>query len=185
MKGLFIQGDNIVLRYPRMSDADDITRNVNDKDVTKWLLLVPYPYERDDAISFIGQCQKLRRSKKGYNFVIVYHNEVVGVVGLGSINHEHKNAEIGYWLGKRYWGKGIMTDAVGLIVRFGFKQLKLHRIHTTIFEKNNASARVLEKNGFTFEGTIKDRWKREGKWVSGRSYSIIDSKQLHRLFIFI
>ena len=66
-----------------------------------------------------------------------------------------ESAEIGYWLGAPYWGKGIATKAVALVTHYGFETLRLNRIFTGVFSFNKASMRVLEKNGFTKEGIFK------------------------------
>lgn len=65
------------------------------------------------------------------------------------------NADIGYWIGESYWGKGYGTEAVRLLVRYAFDELKLIRVYASVFESNRASMRVLEKSGFHLEVIIK------------------------------
>ena len=67
-----------------------------------------------------------------------------------------KSAEIGYWIGEPFWGKGIATKAVELITKYGFDELNLNRIYTGVFEYNIVSMKVLEKNGFQKEGIFKN-----------------------------
>lgn len=79
--------------------------------------------------------------------------------------HVGHKAEMGYWLGRKYWGGGMMTDAVKSIVSFGFKNLKLHRIYAGVFLFNKGSARVLEKNGFKLEGISKKEVKKDEEFI--------------------
>ena len=74
---------------------------------------------------------------------------------MKNVDHKSRCAEIDYWLGKNYWRRGLATEAMRLVLKFGFKKLKLHRIHAHTFEKNIASRKVLEKCGFKIEGIMR------------------------------
>lgn len=152
-----LEGERIILRKLRLSDADDMCRNVNDKKVVRWTATIPHPYTHRHALQYIRKSQRLRRAKKGYVFGIVKHDgEFMGLVSLLRVNHEHQCGELGYWLGKKYWEKAYAAEAVRLILRFGFEQLKLNRIYAVSFERNIASRRVLERCGFELEGVMKE-----------------------------
>ncbi len=84
---------------------------------------------------------------------------------------EGHKAEIGYWLAEKHWGKGIMTGAVRIICRFGFEKLGLRRIYAAVFPGNRASARVLEKAGFVFEGRLRNLYEKGGKMIDGLMYA--------------
>jgi len=120
----------IDLRPFKQSDAKDIYEHINDADVVRWTLSIPHPYSLKLGQEFIEKTQKDWRDKKGYVFALVLKetDAVIGCVGIEKIDWENKNAELGYWLGKRYWGKGIMNEALNLALRFAFEELKLHRI---------------------------------------------------------
>jgi len=90
-----------------------------------------------------------------------------------NIDYKNMNAEIGYWLGKEYWGKKIMKEAVFLILGFGFEQLKLVRIYARVMHPNIASAKLLEKQGFKYEGRLRKATLREDKWMDELRYSIL------------
>lgn len=170
-----ITGERIYLRSYRVTDAKIISENVSKKEICRWIPSIPYPYPKDGAVSFIRDVQKKWREKKAYNFVIVKKetNELIGGISLGSIIWKNKNAELGYWLKKSEWGRGITTEAVDLILGFGFKELKLHRIYGEFFEENIGSKRVLEKSGFKFEGIMRESDFLWGRYRNKHLYSIL------------
>lgn len=109
----------------------------------------PSPYYREDAIAFIGFCNK---EEPKQTFAIEFEGQFAGCVGLVKQNDIFRlNAEIGYWIGEPFWGKGIATEAVKLATKYGFDVLKLERIYAGVFEHNKASLRVLEKAGYKLE----------------------------------
>lgn len=162
---LEIEGERIKLRRPQLSDADNIYKNLQDKETVRWTF-IPQPYKKQDAIKWIRKTHYRIINKKEYHFAIVLktENRVIGAIALMAIDWKNKNAELGYWLGKRYWGKGFTTEAVKLILRFAFEKLKLRRIHAFSFEENIASRRVLEKCGFKLEGIMREGRYKDGRW---------------------
>ncbi|MBI3334974.1 MAG: GNAT family N-acetyltransferase [Candidatus Portnoybacteria bacterium] len=163
------------IRKLKFSDAGDIYEHIREREISKWTIHIPYPYELKDAIKFIRKSLYKMRKKKGYNFAIALKetNRMIGGVGLNRIDGKNEHAELGYWIGKKYWGKGLMTEAVRLILEFGFGELKLHRIHANVFEENIASKRVLEKCGFTLEGMEREIEFRYDRWHNVLLYGIL------------
>jgi RimJ/RimL family protein N-acetyltransferase len=96
--------------------------------------------------------------------LIEIEGEVVGAIGLENTEKDHK-AELGYWLARKYWGGGIMSQAVEEVVNFGFKDLNLKRIYAKVYSFNEGSKKVLEKNGFTQEGYLKKEAKKGNKYI--------------------
>ena len=166
MKDFEIESKRIKLRKLKLSDADDIYKNLQNKEMVKWTLNIPWPYKKEHAIKFIRRTHYKIRKKKSYAFSIVLKeiDKVIGVVDLMNIDWKNKNAEIGYWIGKRYWNKGFATEAVKLMLKFAFEKLKLHRVYASLFEENKASRRVLEKCGFKLEGILREHRYKHGKW---------------------
>ncbi|MBO8182768.1 MAG: GNAT family N-acetyltransferase [Archaeoglobus sp.] len=175
---LEIEGVRIRLRKLKISDARDIYDNIRDEEVVRWLLRILDPYSFNDALKFIRRTQYRIRKNKGYAFGIVLKEtgRVVGVVDLFNIDWENRNAEMGYWLGRRYWNRGLMTEAVKLALKFAFQDLKLHRVSATIFEGNLASRRVLEKAGFKLEGKRREARLKFGRWQNELIYGILKSE---------
>lgn len=144
-----------ILRKFRKGDEKSLSKNINDKEISKYTTRIPHPYRLKDAKKWIAHSIKEHNKKKlrEINFVIDINEDVAGSISL--MNIESHKAEIGYWLAKKYWNKGIMTEAVKLVANFGFSKLKLNRIYAPVFSFNKKSARVLEKNKFAFEGLMK------------------------------
>ena len=97
-------------------------------------------------------------------FAIDIDGEIVGSVGIHKIAKSHQ-AEIGYWLAEQHWGNGIMTEAVKLITKLSFNELKLKRVYAYAFSFNKASQKVLAKAGFKFEGILKKNSKKDNKFI--------------------
>jgi len=148
--------DRLVLRDVKKSDAKDIIKNINNLKVSKWLLVVPYPYGKRDAKWWIDRCSKEQRKKnrEKYNFVIEFKKEkkLIGGIGLMHIDNFQGIAEVGYWIGEDYWRKGYGTEALRGVLKFAFNKLKLRRIYADIFVGNPSSGKLLELFGFKKEG---------------------------------
>ncbi|MBU0707992.1 GNAT family N-acetyltransferase [Patescibacteria group bacterium] len=168
-----IKTKQFILRTFKTSDAQDLKRNINDKTIYRNTLHIPYPYKDKDAQTWIKKCQYRAKQKrpKVVSFVIVINNEVVGSIGLKNILWNHK-AELGYWLSRKHWGKGLMTKIVKETLKYGFHQLKLKRIFAFTFPHNKASARVLLKNGFKQEGYLKKNVKKNNRFMDQYLFAI-------------
>lgn len=132
---------------------------------------IPSPYTREDAAAFIGQCLNEEPVK---TFAILYGRQLAGTVGLVPQPDVYRiSAELGYWIGEPYWGKGIATEAVKLITRYGFTRLGLKRIYAGVFDFNKASCRVLEKAGFTLESVRKQAAVKNGRICDEYHYTLL------------
>lgn len=149
-----------------MNDVDSVVKHANDKDIAKNLSTLPHPYTKKDAKKWISRQVDLQKQKNPADvvFAIEIGGEAVGSIGLHRIALDHK-AELGYWLGRKYWGGGLMTEAVKQVTNFGFRKLKLRRIWAGVFPFNKGSMRVLEKNGFKFEGVSRKEVKKGSKFL--------------------
>ena len=165
-----LKGTNINLRKLKKSDASSITKYADNMDIARYTTL-PHPYT--GAEEFIKKTQKGLRKKTGYELGIEYKGEIVGMMGLSSIDKTNKNAEFGYWLGKPFWRKGFTFEAAKLMIEFGFKELELERIYAKVLTQNIASAKLLEKLGFKHEGLLRRRMIRFGTWYDAHIYSML------------
>jgi len=177
-----LTGRNAVLRKLALTDADSITEHIKDKAIIKWLLVVPYPYRKKDAVSFILSRQNERQTRKSYTFGISLKgkNEIIGIIDFSDIDWEDKKAETGYWIGKRFWGRGLMTEAINLMAGFGFRELKLNKIYARVFEGNLASMKALEKNNFIREGILRNEIYKYGRWIDEYYYGLLRSEHKRR-----
>jgi len=145
--------ERLILRAPQPHDAVHIYHLARDKRVSEMLLNMPHPYERYEADSWVERARSRIEMGEGLPLVIVRRadGQLIGSVGLWP-NYLHRRAELGYWLGVDYWGRGYMSEAVQVIIDFGFAELELNRIFATYFTINPASQRVMAKCGMVFEG---------------------------------
>ncbi len=150
------------------SDKPLLLKYINDPDIYKYTLKIPYPYKEEDAdfwINFVEESRIKERVLKQWT-IKNENDELIGGIGFHSKygNHSHKD-EIGYWLGKPFWNKGIMTDVVKKACEIGFTEFNLSRIEATVFNRNIASKKVLYKAGFVLEGTLKKFYLKDDKFI--------------------
>ncbi len=169
-----IEGDRVNLRRIKRSDTKVLAARINDVTIAR-NTFIPHPYGLKDAEKFIARAQREWRLGRGYHLMIEEPADgtVIGCVGLESISKKHRCCEAGYWLWKRNRGKGVMSEAVSLAVRFAFEELKLVRVHAHVMAGNEASSGVLLKCGFTQEGLLRKRIKHRGRWKDLLQYAIL------------
>ena len=169
-----LQKENIVLRPLQEQDKQAIASLLNNKKICDNLRdFIPYPYSEQNAQEFIAFTQS---ENPTMTFAILAESNFCGVIGLvGEKDIHRKNAEIGYWLGEPFWGKGITSIAVGLITNYALHQLDFARVHTGIFEYNLASMRVLEKNGYQREGIFKKALFKNNQFWDEHRYAFVKS----------
>lgn len=162
---VIIKSKHFILRPFRRGDEKSLVENINNKEISRNTLTIPYPYTLKDAKEWVARNLKEAKKKNPteVNFAVEINKEVAGGIGFSKI--EGHKAEIGYWLAEEYWGKGIMTEAANLATRFGFEKLKLRRIYAYVFPFNKPSMRVLEKAGYKFEGILRKNTKKDSKFL--------------------
>ncbi|MBU4298974.1 GNAT family N-acetyltransferase [Patescibacteria group bacterium] len=182
MKELKLIGKRITLRPLKSSDVKDIYLNIQNKKIAENILDMPWPYSIRDAQKFIKKMQKARQKKSDFAFGIESktRKEVIGCIGLYKINFKHKNGELGYWLGPKYWNQGIMTEAGKLVLDFAFSKLKLHRVWGGAFSNNLASQKVLKNLGFKKEGVFRQAFWHFDCWRDGIHYGLLSKEFLKK-----
>lgn len=111
--------------------------------------LVPHPYPGDGAVRFVEDVVLPGRAEdRLYAFVMIEGDEVVGHISVKSVDRDKAQGEVGYWVGRPFWGRGFATEAVRQIVTFAFEDLGLRRLYAHVLAHNPASGRVLERAGF-------------------------------------
>lgn len=162
----------IALRPWNLNDLDRLIHLGNDADVARFMSdLFPHPYTREAGEKFI---QWTIQNCPSHILAILADGQVVGSVGIHPQSDIlRSNAEIGYWLGKDYWGRQIAPEAVRQIIPIGFQQYPhIQRIFGRIFSGNTASQKVLEKNGFILEATFKGTLIKHGLYYDELIYGI-------------
>jgi [ribosomal protein S5]-alanine N-acetyltransferase len=129
----------------------------------------PYPYTMDDAVNFIEMASL---SLPSNILAIEVDGKAVGGIGIHiQPDIYQKNAEMGYWLGEPFWGRGIITNAITQMVDYGFKHWPINRIFARPFGTNLASQRVLEKAGFLLEGKFEKTLYKNGEYLDELIYA--------------
>jgi ribosomal-protein-alanine N-acetyltransferase len=154
----------------RLNDAEPLARHANNRKV--WVALrdlFPHPYTLKDAHEFL---QRAISEQPTTDFCIAVNGVAVGGIGirLGLDVHRH-TAELGYWLGEKFWGRDLMSEAVVAFADFCFENFLLCRIYAEPFANNPASARVLEKAGFVFEARLKNNVIKDGQLLDSLLYA--------------
>jgi len=151
-----IVGTNLILRaYAADDDAVRLADIAGPFEVARWMTHVfPHPYTQRDAQAWIAMASQ---QSPVTGFAIIVDGELAGGVGLHPQAGESGGiAKFGYWLGRAYWGRGLATEAGRLLVQHAFRAFDLRRLEARVAAPNCASARVLEKCGFTREGILRD-----------------------------
>jgi len=159
-----------VIRTWSSSDAVAVQRYANNRKI--WTNLrdaFPHPYTLNDAHAFL---RHVVNEKPTATFAIAMPSEAIGCIGLKlGCDVHRKTAELGYWLGEPFWGRGIMSEAVAELTRFAFGMFDLERIYAEPFVSNRASARVLEKAGFVCEGRLRASIFKDGNRLDSFLYA--------------
>lgn len=168
--------NGIYLSSVLASDKPALLEHLSSKEVHETTLTIPYPYSEADADDWL-QKRITHNSKQGKPVSFAIRDadaKLIGVIGADSfeLGNTHK-AEIGYWLAPKYWGKGIMSDAVRAYIGYAFGELRLLKLVAHVFETNAGSARVLEHNGFQLEGRLRKHFSKDGKLMDARIYGLL------------
>jgi ribosomal-protein-alanine N-acetyltransferase len=151
---MLLQGRLCALRAWRMADATSLVRHANNINVARHLRdRFPHPYTSRDAKAFL---QFALGPGPQTNFAIEVGGEAAGGLGyVAGTDVERYSAEVGYWLGEMWWGRGIVSEALLLFTDYAFSSLRLLRLYALPFADNIASTRVLEKAGYSLEGRLR------------------------------
>jgi len=157
-----IQLTHALLRPWRATDAESVALHANDREVWRNMRdRFPHPYTVKDARDWIAFVATV---PPGTNFTIEVDGAAVGGISFEPLADVFRvGAEVGYWLGKPYWGRGITTEAVRAVTDHAFRHFDFIRLQASVFSWNPASARVLEKAGYTLEATNRRSMIKEGE----------------------
>jgi [ribosomal protein S5]-alanine N-acetyltransferase len=173
MGGICLAGDRLTLRELQPTDEDALHAIVSDPVVTAYLQWGPD--EPADTRAFLAKAiaqADAPEVRLGYHLALVDGDgRLAGSVALDIENATHARAAVGFVVAPRCWGLGYATEALGLMLDFGFGQLGLHRISAHCHPDNRPCARVLEKVGMHLEGTLRGYKRVRGEWLDSRLYA--------------
>ena len=170
-----MQGENIDLLVKNKEHIDFYVKWINDPSVGKFLSVYLPVTTEDIKKEWFPEFQ----DEKNIWFEI-WHKEdqkPLGMVGLFKIIHPYRRGEIGVFIGEvDYWGKGIGTEAVKMIINYAFDVLNLHKIVAEVSVTNSGSIAMFNKLGFIEEGNLKDHEFIDGDWIDNKIFSLINKK---------
>jgi RimJ/RimL family protein N-acetyltransferase len=140
--------NRLKLRRIQAEDIPSLVKYANNKKIADNVLNIPHPYQEPDAVFRISYVVQGFKNKARYVFAVIL-KEREELIGEASLHLDNTNniAELGYWVGEPFWNKGIATEAVKAVLKFGFEKLGLTIIFATCHEENKASGTVLLNNG--------------------------------------
>lgn len=156
--------ERLVLRALRPDDAPTVARLAGRREIADTTISIPHPYSVEQAQEWIASHGGHQDPNQGIavGITIKADNRLIGVVGLREIDREHSQAEMGFWIGVEWWGRGYAAEAARAVVAYAFEELKLNRVYAHHMVRNPASGRVLEKIRMKQEGLLRQRVRKWG-----------------------
>ena len=169
-----LKTERLILRPFELSDAERLSNLAGDRAIADTTLNIPHPYEKGIAEEWISKHKPKFESGEIVYLAIVLEStkELIGSIGL-DIEKRFNRAELGYWIGKEYWGRGYCTEAARAILKYGFRQLNLNKITSSHFVRNPASGKVLRKIGMKKEGFFEEHVMKWDKYEDLIKYAVL------------
>jgi ribosomal-protein-alanine N-acetyltransferase len=170
-----LETERLLLRKMRLDDARAMFAYASDPEVTRYVLFETHRSIEDSQAFLRLVVEGYERGDfGGWGVVLKDSGAFVGTCGVDyGYAPEHARAELGYVLAREHWGKGLVPEAVRAVIRFGFGRMELNRIQARCIAENTASARVMEKAGMTYEGTLREYQLIKGAYRDMKFYSIL------------
>jgi RimJ/RimL family protein N-acetyltransferase len=165
-----LETERLRIRPYTEADIPELLPLVGAREVAATTLRIAHPYAEQDARKFLELAKQ--PDKLWLAITTKADGRQIGGIGL-RIDREHQHAELGYWLGVPYWGKGYATEAAREVLRYGFEELGMHRIFASHFGQNPASGRVLNKIGMKQEGCQRQHVRKWGEFVDSELYGLL------------
>ena len=176
-----LETDRLLLRRLTLDDANDIFEYASEPDVAKY---VPWEHHKsiEDSLTFLNFALAKYKEKKvsDWGIVLKENNKLIGTIAFHWWSIDHASAEVGYALSKNHWNKGLTTEALNEILKFGFKKMELNRIEGRTRVENIASQSVLKKAGMSYEGTMREQFFTKGDYRDFIMFSILRKEYLER-----
>lgn len=172
-----LQTERLFLRPLQVSDAEAMWSYVSDPDFPKYMTWEAHK-DINETKEFLQGKEKEFADAKSVVWSIFMNDAFVGLIGLEGVKRylntvKTDRAELGYWLGSKFWGQGIMLEAGKAVLRFGFEEMELHKVTVGHFSENPQSQRVIEKLGFRLVGLQKEHFHKNGKWHDHYVYEML------------
>lgn len=169
-----LETERLLLRALTPDDAVAVFAYAADPEVARYMVWEAHRSMKD-AEAFLDLTMARYESGGAPDWAIVYKGDgrLVGTAGFVGWEREHARAEAGYVLNRVYWGRGLAAEALRAMISFGFARMSLNRIEARCLAENTASARVMEKAGMAYEGTLRQREFLKGAYRDMKLYAIL------------
>lgn len=176
-----LKSERLILRSFTSDDAQTVQKLAGNKLIADTTLMIPHPYPDGAAEKWILTHQKLFDENKEIIFAVTLKDtgKLIGAIGL-TMRPEFNKAEFGYWIGVPFWNNGYASEALMVILKYGFEELKLNKMYAHHFSTNHASGRVMIKNGLKEVGLLKEDIIKDGKYIDVKLYEILRSEYISK-----
>ena len=158
------QINNIYLKPLSNLHNNSIYESLNNEKIVD-TYPVSMPYTKEDANLYVDWQILGRRNGCRFAFAITAYNQFLGVCALYDVNQSTSKAKVYYWIAVEFWNQGIATKAINELINYSKEKLKITHLKSGVLERNLASRRVLEKNGFSVKNTLKNEGKYHEKFI--------------------
>lgn len=176
-----LESDRLVLRWIEESDAPDLFQIYGDPETMRYWT-VPAFTGPEQALALVREIHQLFRDRILFQWGVARREDgvLVGTCTLHETVWRHRRAEVGFILGRAFWGKGFMTETLGVLLGFAFENLELHRLEADVDPRNGRSLRVLERVGFQREGLLRQRYVVNGEIQDAVLLGLLADEWRHR-----
>lgn len=179
---LTLKTERLLLRPLAPEDLEMIWPDISDPEISRYMAWEAHTDKSQTAEFLRGEVAR-REEGRGCTWAVLKDGEFCGIVSLISLVRSHRalrydKAELAYWLGRRFQGQGIMTEAVHRVMRFAFEDWGLHKLFVSHFVVNDASGRLIRRLGFRYVGEQLEEFQKDGVWHNHKNYELLDREFL-------
>ena len=172
----------LFLRSFEIDDAPRVSELAGAREIADTTISIPHPYPSEAAAAWIAQQAHEAAGGEALHWAIERRNEpgLIGGISLRDIDRGHSQGEVGFWIGRPWWGAGLASEALQAVVRHAFVELGLNRLYAHHMVRNPASGRVLERAGFQREGVLRQRVRKWGLFEDVVLLAVLRDESLRR-----
>ncbi|HVT04231.1 MAG TPA: GNAT family N-acetyltransferase [Thermoanaerobaculia bacterium] len=168
-----LESPRLILRAFAMSDVESLTLLANDENIARSTLSIPHPYEERHAREWIASQQTDERGQNvTFAIVLKEGSQLCGSIGV-RIDNVNARAEIGFWVGRPFWNRGLCSEAASMLLEYAFNTLDVNRVYAFHFVDNEASGRVMRRIGMRHEGLLRQHMKKGDEFLDLEAYGIL------------
>ena len=173
-----LTGTQVSLRPLKRSDIPILTKQANDRTISRFMTSIHFPYTTDHARRWVNRTLRLARNDSACQLGIelVARKGIIGMMGIRNLNKIDRNGELEYWLGRSHRNKSYASESMRLMLRFAFDDLCLHRVYAIVAELNTASIMLLERYGFKREAVWRDASRINSRWYDVYCFGLLETE---------